>query len=114
MTLTAQLASSYTYTDFNGLSAMKTLAKKDYDKGLDEAAKQVEAVFLQMLLKSMQQATQVLKSDLLDSNESEQYQDLYSQQLGLTLGQNKSLGIAALIKQQLQHHKPHQVIQEST
>lgn len=106
MTSIAQLHASQTYADFTGLNAMKNLAETDYNRGLDEAAKQVEAIFLQMLLKSMNQASQVLKSELFDSTEGEQYQDLYAQQLGLTLGQNKSVGIADLIKQQLQIQQP--------
>lgn len=101
MTTVANVHAANTYTDFGGLAAMKKMAKEDYERGIEEAAKQVEAVFLQMLTKSMHSASQVLKSDLFDSNESETYQELYASQLGISLSETGSLGIAKMISQQL-------------
>jgi flagellar protein FlgJ len=61
-------------------------------------AAQVEALFLQMMLKSMRDAT---ASDDPDSNEMGMYQDMFDKQVALSISQHDDLGIGALLKRQL-------------
>lgn len=86
--------------DAKGLDALKRTARGDPDKALVGAAKQFEAVFMQMLLKSMRDA--VPQSDLLgDGGETKTYTAMLDQELAQRLG-SKGVGIADMIVKQLQ------------
>ncbi len=85
-----------TYTDLNGLAALK----KDptSPQAISAVASQVEALFLQMMLKSMRDAG---AGDNPDSNEMGMYQDMFDKQVALTISQHQDLGIGRLLKRQL-------------
>jgi flagellar protein FlgJ len=85
-----------TYTDLNGLAALK----KDptSPQAISAVAAQVEALFLQMMLKSMREAG---ASNDPDSNEMGMYQDMFDKQVALTISQHTDLGIGSLLKRQL-------------
>jgi flagellar protein FlgJ len=85
-----------TYTDINGLSALKQ--NPTSPQAIDAAAQQVEALFLQMMLKSMREAT---AADDPDSNEMGMYQDLFDKQVALSISEHADLGISKLLKRQL-------------
>jgi len=87
------------YTDFNGLAALRNQARADKDAALDEVASQFEGLFLQMMLKSMRDAS--FGGGLLDSQQSEFYRDMYDQQLSVTLSQQQGIGLADMLKRQL-------------
>ena len=53
------------YLDFEGLGQLRGQARKDGKAALRETAQQFEGMFLQMMLKSMREAT--AKSDLVES-----------------------------------------------
>lgn len=67
--------------------------------GIREVAKQFESLFVQIMLKSMRQATP--GDGLFSSNEMEQFQDLHDQQLSMSVSQGEGLGIAAMVERQL-------------
>jgi flagellar protein FlgJ len=85
-----------TYTDINGLAALKR--DPTSPEAISGVAAQVEALFLQMMLKSMRDAT---ASDDPDSNEMGMYQDMFDKQVALTISQHDDLGIGAILKRQL-------------
>ena len=86
------------YTDFNGFSDLRRQARKDPEAALRTVAKQFEAIFLQMALKSMRQAS--MGDPIFDSSQSEVYRDMFDKQLSLTMSENKGLGLSdALIRQ---------------
>jgi len=85
-----------TYTDINGLAALKK--DPSSPQSISAVAEQVEALFLQMMLKSMRDAT---ASDDPDGNEMGMYQDMFDKQVALTISQHQDLGIGALLKRQL-------------
>lgn len=91
------------YTDFNGLSKLKTEAKKDSQEALKEVAKQFESIFLNMTLKSMRDAK--LSDGILDSDQSQFFQEMYDQQLAVHLSGNPGVGLADLIVRQLSTDK---------
>ena len=69
---------------------------------LQEAAQQFEAIFMQMLLKSMRKAQDVLESDSPFNSESTKfYRDMNDQQMAMELSSNGSLGLTDLIVRQL-------------
>ncbi|HEV7613234.1 MAG TPA: glucosaminidase domain-containing protein [Steroidobacteraceae bacterium] len=85
-----------TYTDLNGLAALKN--DPNSPQAISAVAQQVEALFLQMMLKSMRDAG---ASDNPDSNEMGMYQDMFDKQVALTISQHQDLGIGRLLKRQL-------------
>ncbi|HEX9404212.1 MAG TPA: glucosaminidase domain-containing protein [Steroidobacteraceae bacterium] len=85
-----------TYTDLNGLAALK--ADPTSPQAISAVASQVEALFLQMMLKSMRDASM---GDELDGNEMGVYQDMFDKQVALTISQHEDLGIGAILKRQL-------------
>jgi peptidoglycan hydrolase FlgJ len=85
-----------TYTDLNGLAALKR--DPNSPEALSAVAQQVEALFLQMMLKSMRDAT---AAEETGSNEMGMYQDMFDKQVALSISQHADLGIGRLLKQQL-------------
>jgi flagellar protein FlgJ len=92
-----------TWTDLSGFSALRHQAETDQKDTLPAVAKQFEAMFTQMLLKSMREAN--FGDPLFESQAGDQWQDMYDQQLSLNLSQHgKGLGIADLLIHQLGGH----------
>ena len=85
-----------TYTDINGLADLKK--DPNSPQALRAVAQQVEALFLQMMLKSMRDANM---GDELDGNEMGMYQDMFDKQVALTISQHQDIGFGALLKRQL-------------
>ncbi len=104
--MTDQLANAQNFLDLSSLNSIRQQAHAD-DKGskkeaLETAAKQFEAIFMQMLLKSMRKAQEVLESDSPFNSESTKfYRDMHDQQMSLELSTNGSLGLSELIVRQL-------------
>ena len=97
----ADMSSAGTYTDINGLAALKK--DPNSPQAISAVAQQVEALFLQMMLKSMRDAG---SSNNPDSNEMNMYQDMFDKQVALTISQHQDLGIGAMLKRQLSGGKP--------
>jgi peptidoglycan hydrolase FlgJ len=90
-------AQANTYTDLNSLAALKNApASAATVKAVSE---QVEALFLQMMLKSMRDASDASGEET--SNEMGMYQDMFDKQVALTLSKRQDLGIARLFERQL-------------
>ncbi len=87
------------YTDFSGLAAMRARAREDSDAALDQVARQFESLFLQMMLKSMRDAS--FGGGLLDSKQSEFYREMYDKQIAMQLAEQQGIGLAEVIKRQL-------------
>ena len=94
--------------DVNSLAQTKRLAKEDPRAAMKNAAQQFEAVFLQMVLKSMRDASP--KEGLFDNEQSRLFQSMLDQQLAQTMSAKGSTGLAALIEKQLSRGLPPQDI----
>ncbi len=68
-------------------------------KALRAAAQQFESLFINMVLKSMQDAN--FKDPLFGSSQSRMYQDMYDEQLSIQLSKEHSFGLAEMLVQQL-------------
>lgn len=99
-------ASAAVYTDFQGLSALKLDARKESPEALRAAAKQFEALFLQMMLKSMREASE--GDPLFDGDHSDLYRDMYDKQLSLEMSE-RGVGLADQLVRQLQQQAGEQV-----
>ncbi|MEC5387370.1 flagellar assembly peptidoglycan hydrolase FlgJ [Uliginosibacterium sp. H3] len=85
--------------DVNALIALKRAAHENTPESIKATAKQFEALFLQMVLKSMRET--VPKDGMLDSESTKFYEGLGDQQLAAVLAQRGGVGLAASIERQL-------------
>lgn len=85
--------------DTNALGELKRQAREDPKAGLHAAAKQFEAMFLNMMLKSMRDATP--QNGPFDSEQTKLYQSMLDQQLAQTLAARGATGLAAMLEKQL-------------
>lgn len=83
--------------DPKSMADMRLQLKQDPQAGLAQAAKQFEGMLLQMMLKSMREATS--QDGLMNSEQTKFYTSILDQQLAQNL--SGSLGFAKLIEQQL-------------
>src|SRR3984957_10978520 len=86
-----------TYTDLNALASLKNAPTSPAT--IKAVSEQVEAMFLQMMLKSMRDASDAAGEPT--SNETGMYQDMFDKQVALTLSKRQDLGIARLFERQL-------------
>ena len=87
------------YTDFQALSALRSEAQNSPTEALDDVASQFESLFVQMMLKSMRDAT--IEGGLFDSNQLELYQQMFDQQVSLDISQKGGVGLADSLVEQL-------------
>ncbi|MHB8255649.1 MAG: glucosaminidase domain-containing protein [Acidiferrobacterales bacterium] len=89
------------YTNLQGLDQLSAAVRRDGDtkQNLREVASQFEALFTQMMLKSMRKAN--FGDPLFGGKQVSFYQDLYDNQLALLLSQGRGLGLADMLVKQL-------------
>ena len=88
------------YNDFQGLAKLRAKAEVDQKSAAKEVGQQFEAFFIQMMLKSMRDAT--VKSDLFDSSQMDTYQSMADQQLAVSLAESGGIGLARMMVEQMQ------------
>ncbi|WP_416421449.1 flagellar assembly peptidoglycan hydrolase FlgJ [Pseudomonas sp. App30] len=84
--------------DMQGLANLRRTAAQDRNAGAHEASKQFEAMFLQMMLKSMRAA--IPKSDLDNDSQTAMYTEMLDEQWAQHLA-GKGLGLAEVLDRQL-------------
>jgi flagellar protein FlgJ len=95
--LPAPAAAANTYTDVNALAALKK--DPSSPQAIHAVAQQVDALFLQMMLKNMRDASADVGEPA--SNEMSMYQDMFDKQIALQLSQRGGLGIGTQLTRQL-------------
>lgn len=85
------------YTDIQGLSQLKN---KDKSVAKKEVAQQFEAMLMQMVMRSMRDATKAVSSGLFSNNAMDIYEDMFDKQLSMTMS-SSNLGFAKLVERQL-------------
>lgn len=89
--------------DVQAVNGLRAESKKTGEAGLEAAARQFEALFLNMLLKSMRDATP--KDDLMESEQSRLYLSMLDQQFSQTMAA-RGIGLAEIMVRQLRHAAP--------
>ena len=85
--------------DFAGLAQMRAGAVQGEERVKKEVAQQFESIFINMMLKSMRDATE--RSGLLDSEATKTYESMFDQQLSAELAGQGTFGIAQALQNQL-------------
>jgi flagellar protein FlgJ len=90
------------YTDLNRLSSLKT-GDVNSDANLKKVAQEFESLFVSQMLKAMRSANEVLaKDNPMNTAATRQYQDMYDQQLSVTLsGRGNGIGLQDVLMRQL-------------
>jgi flagellar protein FlgJ len=85
--------------DANGLNNLKQAAKENSPEAIKGVAKQFEAVFMNMMLKSMREASSS-QDNPFDNEQSRTFTSMLDQQLSSNLA-SKGLGLADILAKQL-------------
>lgn len=106
-----QISDASLYTDFSGLQKLRAKVSNNENNAESiaesraankEVAKQFESLFLQMMLKSMREAT--IAGDSAESDQTRFYQEMFDKQIALDLASNEGgggLGIASMLEQNM-------------
>lgn len=89
----------YIYTDISGLNDLKHQARNDQQTAIKEVAKQFESLFMNMMLKSMRDAS--MGDPIFDNNQSMVYRDMFDRQLALSISKGQGMGLAEVLARQL-------------
>ena len=95
--------------DVQAVNGLRVASKTD-QAGLEAAARQFEALFLGMMLKSMREATP--RDSLMDSEQSRLYMSMLDQQLSQSMAA-RGVGLAEIMMRQLRDALPPEVHQPS-
>lgn len=91
--------------DGSNLAALKRLTKQNDPVAIKQAAQQFEALFTQMMLKSMRDATP--HDELMGSDQQRMYESLLDQQLSQVMStRGGGTGLAAMIEKQMTQKQP--------
>jgi len=108
MSNSVNTSSSGSYMDFAGLGELRGKAQQNQDKALKESAQQFEGLFIQMMMKSMRDAS--LKSDLVESGGKETFEAMFDKEVSLGMSRRNSVGLADMLLK----HMPDPAAQAST
>jgi flagellar protein FlgJ len=87
--------------DSQGLDKLRLQAKQSPEKALQGAAQQFEQVFLNMMLKSMREATP--QDTMLDNDQTKMFTGMLDQQLSQSMSTGHGVGLADIMVRQLRH-----------
>jgi flagellar protein FlgJ len=102
MTAPADISGKFAL-DVQAVHGLRVAARKSGQAGLEAAAQQFEALFLNMMLKSMREATP--KDSLMDSEQSRLYISMLDQQLSQNMATH-GVGLAEVMMRQLHSSVP--------
>jgi flagellar protein FlgJ len=96
------------YTDLNRLNTLKVGKDRDSESNIHKVAQEFESLFLSEMMKAMRKANDVFaEGNFMNSNESKAYQDMYDQQLAVTMSKEQGVGLADVLERQLSGlHEP--------
>ena len=94
------IGSTRSYLDFEGLGQLKGQARQDAKSATRETAQQFEAMFIQMMMKSMRES--VMKSDLSENAPLETYQGMFDKEVSMQLAKRNSMGLADMLVKNLE------------
>lgn len=83
------------YLDFDALGRLKGQAARDGKSAARETAQQFEALFLQMMMKSMRDAS--FKSDLVESQAKDTFEGMFDKEVSLAMAKKNTLGLADML-----------------
>ncbi len=93
--------------DAKGVESLKQSARQNSPEALKAAAKQFEALFMNMIMKSMREATP--QDGMFDNDQSRMYMSMLDQQMSQNLA-NRGVGLADMLVRQLSSNRTVQAL----
>ena len=98
-------ATAKSYLDFSGLGELRGQAQQNQDKALKESAQQFEGLFIQMMMKSMRDASATMKDEENQSSGMETFENMFDKEISVQMAKRSALGVAdymsKAVKQQM-------------
>jgi flagellar protein FlgJ len=92
MTTPTDTVSPKSYLDFSGLGELRGQAQKDQSKAIQQSAQQFEGLFIQMMMKSMRDATP--KDEEHQSSALDTFQGMFDQEVSVQMAKRNAIGVA--------------------
>ena len=93
------------YLDFSGLGELRGQAQQNQDKALKESAQQFEGLFIQMMMKSMRDASATMKDEENQSSGMETFENMFDKEISVQMAKRGAMGVADFmakaVKQQI-------------
>jgi flagellar protein FlgJ len=93
------------YLDFSGLGELRGQAQQNQDKALKESAQQFEGLFIQMMMKSMRDASATMKDEENQSSGMDTFENMFDKEISVQMAKRSALGVAdymaKAVKQQM-------------
>lgn len=86
-------------TDIARFGALRAEAKRDPDAAMAQVAREFEALFVQMMLKSARDATPA--TGMFDSHEMRFYQEMFDSQVAMSMAEQGGVGFEQMLRTQL-------------
>lgn len=94
-------ATTKSHLDFAGLSDLKVRAKQDQAGSAQEVGRQFEAMFVNMVFKSVREANVPMKSELMSSSSLDTFEQMYHQELSQVMAQKGLFGLGDWLAEQV-------------
>ena len=98
--------SAKSYLDFSGLGELRAKAQHSQEKALKETAQQFEGMFIQMMMKSMREASTAFKDEEHESSARETFEGLFDKEISLQMSKRNSLGVANFLERAVRQQMP--------
>lgn len=99
------ITSAKSYNDFSALGELRGKAQRNDASAMRESAEQFEALFIQMMLKSMREASSAMKSDLMHNSAQETFEGMYDKEISMQMAKRNALGFADVVVKNLSQQK---------
>ena len=87
------------YLDFDGLGQLKGQARQDAKAATKETAQQFEALFIQMMLKSMREA--VDKDESSESSAKQTFEGMFDHEISVQMAKRGTMGLSDMLVKNL-------------
>jgi len=91
-------STSKSYMDFSGLGELRGQAQQDQGKALKESAQQFEGLFIQMMMKSMRDASAPMKDEDNQSQAMETFEGMFDKEVSLQMSKRGAMGVGAFME----------------
>ncbi len=99
------ITSAKSYNDFSALGELRGKAQRNEAGAMRESAEQFEALFIQMMLKSMREASSAMKSDLMHNSAQETFEGMYDKEISMQMAKRNALGFSDVVIKNLSQQK---------
>ena len=90
------------YLDFSGLGELRGQAQQNQDKALKESAQQFEGLFIQMMMKSMRDASSSMKDEENQSSGMDTFENMFDKEISVQMAKRNAIGVADFMAKAVQ------------